>query len=266
MIKHNNWFTIKHIHPRVYSLAEFHHFEQVVSYLFIGDREAVLFDTGMGYADILEEVRLLTSLPVHVFFTHGHWDHTGGASLFSKVSIANHRFEMNLLARGFESVEIPELHDPGLFRDPFLPKKYDASGVSSFTTLRGGQIIKSGSYSIKVLQTPGHTPGSLCFFILEENLLFVGDTVYPGPLYAHLPESSLTDYTQSMKALKHEANDQTVVFPGHNEVKASFRLIEDISEAFDLIVSGWLRGDIADTVTTYTCNEFSILVKTSELH
>lgn len=266
MIKNNDWFTIKHIHPRVYALAEFHHFEQVVSYLFIGDREAVLFDTGMGYSDILEEVRVITDLPIRVFLTHGHWDHIGGASLFPNVSIINHPFEVDLLQHGFESGDIPELHDPKLFLDPFLPKRYSATGISRFITLRGGQVIRSGSYSIKVLQTPGHTPGSLSFFVLEENLLFVGDTVYPGPLHAHLPESSLKDYAQSMKALKREANYKTMVFPGHNDVNVSFGLIKDISEAFDQIVSGWLRGDNADTVATYKFNEFSILVKTSEFH
>src|SRR5215469_8339243 len=71
------WFEVYKIRPGVFAIYESHQFEEVISYLILGDKKAVLFDTGMGISDIQKTVRGLTSLPVMVINSHTHNDHVG---------------------------------------------------------------------------------------------------------------------------------------------------------------------------------------------
>ncbi len=192
------WFTVKKIRPQLYALAEFGHFEKVVSYLVVGKTEAFLVDTGMGYTDIHKAIKAITKLPVTVLLTHAHWDHIGGVKKADRVYVFDHPFEKK---------SITQLHN-------------------NYVSVQDRQILKIGNYTVKVIHTPGHSPGSTCYFIKNLNWLFVGDTLYPGPLYAHLPESDLYAYTKSLARLCLVANNQTLILPGHNKLHCSYALLK----------------------------------------
>ena len=175
------WFTVQKVRPQLYALAEFNHFEKVVSYLVVGKTQAVLFDTGMGYKDIHKVIRTITKFPVAVFLTHKHWDHIGGVRKTDTVH----------------------------------------------TWSRDGQKMDIDGFTIQVIHTPGHTPDSVCYFLKDLNWLFVGDTLYPGPLYAHLPESDIAAYAQSLAKLCSFTNKKTLILPGHNAVYTGYTLLKN---------------------------------------
>jgi glyoxylase-like metal-dependent hydrolase (beta-lactamase superfamily II) len=227
------WFTTTQVHPQIYALAEFSHWEKVISYLLIDQERAFLIDTGMGYESIRSAVDKITNLPLSVLLTHAHWDHIGGVAEFNDVSISNHPFEVNSLEKGFSSSDIPELTDQTLFSDGFLPKEYTAAGQRTPAVLTDGQQIQSYSFTVQVIHTPGHTPGSVCFFVPQLNALFTGDTLYEGPLYAQLPESNLTEYSNSIAKLQQFVNQEVLVFGGHNSVQNNESLITDAKNVFD---------------------------------
>ena len=79
------WFEIREVSADTFALLEPHHCEEVISYLIIGTRQAVLFDTGMGIADIGAEVRRLTRQRVIAVNSHSHYDHVAGNHLFEEV-------------------------------------------------------------------------------------------------------------------------------------------------------------------------------------
>ena len=81
-----DWFTIEKIDNDTFVISEYGHFERVHSYLLLGDKFALLIDTGLGIGDIKKEVDLLTDLPIKVVTTHVHWDHIGGHHLFNNIS------------------------------------------------------------------------------------------------------------------------------------------------------------------------------------
>src|SRR5216684_8250228 len=72
------WFEVYRIRSGVFAIYEPHQFEEVISYLILGERRALLFDTGLGVGAISQVVRQLTPLPVTVLNSHTHFDHTGG--------------------------------------------------------------------------------------------------------------------------------------------------------------------------------------------
>lgn len=105
----NAWFTYKQIVPNIWGIAEFNHFEKVISYLIIGKRQTLLFDTGMGIESIKEIVNKLTKLPVSVLNSHTHYDHIGGNKEFRTI-ITNH-YPINIFPFRFLIVHTPG-HSP----------------------------------------------------------------------------------------------------------------------------------------------------------
>ncbi len=85
VLSNEPWFEVYKVAPGVFAIYEPHQAEEVISYLIVGTKQALLFDTGMGIADIHKVVRQLTSRPVVVLNSHTHNDHVGGNSLFTFV-------------------------------------------------------------------------------------------------------------------------------------------------------------------------------------
>jgi len=100
------------------------------------------------------------------------------------------------------SVAIHPLDSKALFQPPeFL--------------LTDGDVVTFGSIKLKVIHTPGHTPGSLCF--LSERFLISGDTLFPGgPGKTHTP-SDLNQIIESITTKLFVLPDETQIFPGHGD-------------------------------------------------
>ena len=71
------WFEVYRVAPGVFAIYEPHQWEETISYLILGGKRALLFDTGMGIADLKAVTSELTALPVAVLNSHTHPDHTG---------------------------------------------------------------------------------------------------------------------------------------------------------------------------------------------
>lgn len=79
------WFTVKKLYPNIWGIGEFKHPEEVISYFFVGDNQALLFDTGLGIENIYKVVKSITNLPIIVVNSHYHYDHIGGNKYFQKI-------------------------------------------------------------------------------------------------------------------------------------------------------------------------------------
>jgi hypothetical protein len=82
-----DWFHVYPIDTHTYAISEPNYWQQNVSYLLIGERRALLFDTGPGLYSIREQVQRLTSLPVIAIPSHLHFDHVGDLEEFSDVRL-----------------------------------------------------------------------------------------------------------------------------------------------------------------------------------
>jgi hydroxyacylglutathione hydrolase len=125
------------------------------------------------------------SHPKMIVLTHNHFDHTGALA--------------GLVAR----LKIPVTAH---IEDSRLPL-----GISK--TLEHGEVITIGEVQLKVLHTPGHTPGSIC--LLTENMLLSGDSLFPhGPGRTNSPK----DFQTILQSLEKEIfilPDCVLVLPGH---------------------------------------------------
>jgi glyoxylase-like metal-dependent hydrolase (beta-lactamase superfamily II) len=81
--------------------------------------------------------------------------------------------------------------------------------------LKDNASLKLGRTTIKVLHTPGHTPGSLCFHIREAKALFSGDTLLKGEFGRIQGPHSMGLMLRSLKRLNSVIPPKTTVYPGH---------------------------------------------------
>lgn len=234
----DNWFTIEKIDDTTFAISEYGHWERVHSYVLLGTKFALLIDTGLGIGTIKKEVDKLTSLPVKVITTHAHWDHIGGHKFFEDIYI--HENDAEWLISGLP-ISIDAIRN-SIVKEPFSkkpPKEFHISNYTIYTSksigiLKNNDIIDIGSRKIRVLHTPGHSPGHICFFEEEKGYLYTGDLIYLGTLYAFYPSTNPVHFKQSIEKIS-RLNNITKVLPGHNELNISNDIIEKVQCAFEFI-------------------------------
>jgi glyoxylase-like metal-dependent hydrolase (beta-lactamase superfamily II) len=90
---------------------------------------------------------------------------------------------------------------------------FNSSSPSADNLLKDGDYVKFGKIALKVMHTPGHSPGSIS--LIGENEVFTGDTLFAGSIgRTDLPQSSESDMKESLKKLATLPEDFRV-YPGH---------------------------------------------------
>src|SRR5579859_27373 len=194
------WFEGYRVRPGVFAIYEPHQSEEVISYLILGQKRALLFDTGMGISNIRKLVDGLTHLPVSVVNSHTHNDHVGDNWRFSDVYGMDTAFTRES-ARGSKADAQAEVAPGEVCGDlpaDFDPKTYATRPFHITRWLHGGEKIDLGGRIIEVIATPGHTADSISLWDAANGLLFTGDMYYPGPIFLYRPETDLDAYEASI--------------------------------------------------------------------
>jgi hydroxyacylglutathione hydrolase len=155
-------------------------------YLLSGGEELALVDAGAGWGEdrILDNVRSLGYEPErikHIFLTHAHADHAGGAaSLAERLGAQVYLSELEREALATADEEALGLSIAR--RNGFYPEDYRLHPCKVDVTLRGDERLRCGDLELVVIPTPGHSTGSVCFLVDtgEGAALFAGDTVFAG--------------------------------------------------------------------------------------
>ena len=232
------WLDVRKIAPGIHVLTEAGRFH---AYLVEGDDHAALIDSGTGIGDLRAQVEKLTTRPVVVLNTHGHWDHIGGDHRFDQVGIhaaeadrlrhpqvaqAAERFLRNLQQEG--GATPPETRFDEFQVEPMEPT----------FLLEQGQVIDLGDRQLQVWHTPGHSPGSVCFIDEAERLLFCGDIMYEGAILLHLAGGDPALMLQSYEVLAEMAWDINLVMPGHGRTPTDGRLILEVTDGLRRTLAG----------------------------
>src|SRR5271169_1996225 len=234
------WFEVYKPAPGVFAIYEPHQAEEVISYLIVGEREALLFDTGMGISDLKKITAELTKLPIIVLNSHTHDDHVGDNWEFDTVYGMDTDFTRKnaLGSREDAQAEITPDQICGT-----LPKGFDSKAYSTrpwkITALTyDGARFDLGGRSLEVIATPGHTPDAISLIDRANGLLFTGDTYYPAPIWLFHPETNLDAYSVSIRRLAALAPQVKVVLGAHNIPVASPAILPRLVAAFDAVRAG----------------------------
>ena len=193
---------------------------QMVNFVYaVGDRrtgECVLVDPAYAVKDLIDLVGADGMTVTGVLATHYHPDHVGG-------SMMGHTIE-----------GITELLDH--VDCPIHVQRDEVEWVTKSTSVdsdhlvghESGDVLSVGGVDISLVHTPGHTPGSQCFFVADR--LIAGDTlVLEGCGRTDLPGSDPTKMFESLRRLA-EVPDETILFPGHRYSIASSATMDVVKE------------------------------------
>lgn len=265
VLPNDPWFEVYKLFPGVFAIYEPHQFEETIGYLIVGTKQALLFDTGMGIANIKKVVTQLTSRPVVVINSHSHNDHVGGNYEFPYIFGIDTAFSRKNAqgSRTDAQEEILPSNICGPLPKGFVPATYQTKPwhISLFVK-DGFKVNLGGGHTIEVLATPGHTPDAISLLDRANGLLFTGDTYYPAPIWLYRPETDLDAYFSSVKKLAALAPELKYVLGAHNIPLARPDVLPVLVEAIAAVRAGKVPGkNTADGKTQYTVGDISFILK-----
>src|SRR5260370_4657306 len=153
------WFEMYKVAPGVFAIYEPHQAEETISYLIVGNKQAVLFDTGMGISDIHRVTTKLTSRPVVVLNSHTHDDHVGGNWQFAFVYGVGTDFSRENAqgSRGDDKADNTPQQICGGLAKGFNPKTYATKPWRISHFIHDRFKVNRGCPTLEVLTKPGHT-------------------------------------------------------------------------------------------------------------
>lgn len=165
---------------------------------------AVIIDAPPDSLESLKKVVKERNLkPEKLLLTHSHWDHTTDAKAVSeefKIPIYIHPRDLG------------NLEKPG---SDGLPCWFEIPPAQADVLLKEGDKIQVGSLNFEVIETPGHTPGGVCFYDPEHQILISGDTLFRGSIgNLSFPTARPDEMWESLKKLG-KLPPTTAVYPGH---------------------------------------------------
>jgi glyoxylase-like metal-dependent hydrolase (beta-lactamase superfamily II) len=213
-----------------------------------GDGSWALVDTGVAlpasraaFHGALQDLGIDTAAVTHLLATHHHPDHFGASRAYqAEVGGTVHihpaeveRIEYTLAAGPEDMVAHSRRHGipiPAEPADAPRPMQVWAGTFQPATDiqhlLRDGEVLTIGRRRLRVVWTPGHTPGHCCFLDLDDRVLFVGDHLLPRitphvGVYATGPQNPLADFLASQE--KVAGLDVRLVCPAHGAVFTDHR-------------------------------------------
>lgn len=168
----------------------------------IDENILAIVDPGGENSKLEENIKKIGNVK-YIFLTHGHFDHISEAKKYKDITGAK--------------IVIGKDEEKFLVDDTLnLSGKYLKSPINPFSAdllAQDGEEIEFGSSKIKVMFTPGHTSGSVCYLI--DDMIFSGDTLFRGEIGRTDLKSGDPEFMKiSLKKL-YELNKEYIVYPGH---------------------------------------------------
>jgi glyoxylase-like metal-dependent hydrolase (beta-lactamase superfamily II) len=259
----SGWFEVYRIRPGVFAIYEPHQYEEVISYLIVGSRRALLFDTGLGIADMRKVVTKLTALPVTVLNSHSHFDHIGDNWQFSDILGVDSAYTRQN-AHGASHEQLREVVLPericGQLPPGFHPETYAIPAYEPGHFVKDGEVLDLGGRQLEVVLTPGHTPDALCLWDRQNRLLFTGDTVYAGPIFLYVPETDVAAYQRSVQRLTGLVPQLDLLLPSHNFPAEKPEMLTRVAAALRAVQSGKASFTLSEGLREYQFDGFRLLM------
>lgn len=263
-----DWFKVYLVADGVFAITEPRQAEGVNSFLIVGSRRAVLFDSGLGVGRIGRVVSKLTHLPVTVLNSHTHFDHVGGNAEFDDVrnleipySLASSRGEVDEAIAEYARPTLAEDRICGALPAGVISREYRIPKWRIAHFIKDNERLDLGNRTAEVLRTPGHTPDSIVLLDRARGLLFTGDTYYSSQIYLWAPGTDLAAYGQSIDRLAALRPGLQILLPAHGAPIADPERLVDLQNALRVIFAGEARSTVTpEGRRLYPFRDFSILM------
>ncbi len=169
-------------------------------------KDCLIIDTGLEAGELVEFLRKEKLKAVAVVLTHGHIDHISGLlklrRVYPDIKVYIHKLDAEMLTGDVGNLSM--LTGEQFTTDPadFLVKE--------------GDVISEAGIILKVLHTPGHTPGGICLYSENDGIVFSGDTLFADSVgRTDFPGGSMAQLIKGIVEKLLPLPDETIVYPGH---------------------------------------------------
>lgn len=187
-------------------------------FLFCGSERAALIDTGMNTKDARSIAEGLTSLPTVLVNTHADMDHIAGNGDFDACYMS--------------AAEEENYRESG--------------GGTKLIPVKEGDVIDLGGRTLRIIDIPGHTPGSIAILDEQNRVLISGDTVQDGHIFMFGKYRDLKQYIESLKHLQEFDGRYDEIYPMHGTFPVAPGLIGKLLDGAQAIVDHKASGKIVD--------------------
>ncbi len=179
-------------------------------FLLTGTERALLVDSGMMTHDARDIAESLTDLPVLLINTHADGDHTGSNAQFEEFYMSP-KEEPVYRRRNSEGKILP---------------------------VREGDVIDLGNRELRIIDLPGHTPGSIAILDVVNRVLISGDPIQDGRIFMFGDHRNMRDYCSSLYHLDQYRSAFDEIWPSHSTFPVKPALIELLKEGAASIIKG----------------------------
>lgn len=192
-------------------------------FLLKGDEKVALIDTGMHIEDFKKIINEFSNLELIVLNTHADRDHIGGNSQFDTVYMGTHEMSH--------------------FKQSKIPNKVIG--------LYENDVIDLGNRKLEVIDIPGHTPGSIGFYDIDNKVLISGDPIQRnGNVFMFGPQRNLEAYLSSLDRLNKRKDDFEQIWPSHSDLPLGNDSIEKCRDDVKDLIDGKLDYDLVEKFGT----------------
>lgn len=170
-------YDILQIGSNVFKINEYN---LTTMFVIVGTTHAGVIDCGTGVDDFLAIIKQITDLPIILLATHAHVDHIGGREQFDTMYLNEKDIPIiKDVTVGYRRNYIAVMKYLMMFKVISWKKATIKKVVNEpqLQLLKEGDIINLGGRTLTVFETPGHTLGSLSYYLDDDKLLFTGDIV-----------------------------------------------------------------------------------------
>jgi len=215
-------FVVVEIDAQTWLIEEHYIGTPCYCYLLEGENSALLIDSGIGGDDLSKVTSTLTTKPITVAATHGHFDHVGGNAYFKDTWVHPDDFQVMALQQNPAYIIALLKYQSKWFIKPFVAPFVKAAlkpkPLPEPKPLKDGQVFDLGDRHVEVIVTPGHSTGSLCFLDKERKILYTGDMVCTMGILLNLCGSTdVKTYRDSMEKLLERKGEFTTLYAGHHQ-------------------------------------------------
>jgi len=188
--------------------------EGVRFFLLTGKEKALMIDSGMNTPNAKELVKELTDLPIELLNTHADRDHISGNGEFEKF-----------------------------YMSPDEEENYrQANGQGQIIPIKENDVIDLGERRLKIIDNPGHTPGSVAILDEKYRALIGGDAIQNGTIFMFGKFRNIERYVESLKHIKEYINEFDVIYPSHGSFPVYPEIIDKLIEGANTIINKEAEG------------------------
>jgi len=205
-------------------------------YLILGSHSALLLDTGCGLYPLKPIVEdIIEGRNLFVLNTHTHWDHILGNNEFTEVYV--HKNEAKIVSNFYDLSFL--IDSPREIVKKYAERNFLIPPAKTIIKIKDKYEFNLGELKVKVIHTPGHSPGSICL-LSSTNELFTSDVAYYGDTF--LPKrKSFPKVLKSLSKLINlcKKNKITELYPSHQKYPCDKTLLTDLFQGIINIEKLW---------------------------